>query len=375
MKISYSAIETFKQCPQRYKFQEIDKIKAPKGKDAVFGTLIHSVLKFIHEKEPRFPTKEEALAYFHLQWPKAEKNIWMDESEEQVYQREGERLICEYYDRLDTTSRPRIVDLESSFSVLLPDDKGETHIVRGKIDRIDKLADGVFEIIDYKTNRRLPSQDSVDANMQLAIYHLALLERWPNLAPEEVRLSLYFLKHNEKLSTKRTSEQLAGTKKDILKVIGDITTSSFSPAPSKLCDFCAYRPLCPMWKHEYQAKEQPLTQADIMKVVDEYITLKNSAQKNEQRIEELKKSINEFCTANGVERVFGAGGYKRAKCRNGMRTLWKPYENSWSRSIYGKKLSRWTAENSQKSPKRSRRTSAKKWKMQKPWSPNIKPSR
>ena len=38
-KTSYSALETFKQCPQKYKFQQIDRIKAAKNKDAVFAGL------------------------------------------------------------------------------------------------------------------------------------------------------------------------------------------------------------------------------------------------------------------------------------------------------------------------------------------------
>ncbi|TSA57417.1 PD-(D/E)XK nuclease family protein, partial [bacterium] len=38
MRISYSSLENFKQCPLKYKFSQIDKIKEPKSKEAIFGT-------------------------------------------------------------------------------------------------------------------------------------------------------------------------------------------------------------------------------------------------------------------------------------------------------------------------------------------------
>ena len=69
MRTSYSAIETYLQCPQKYKFQAIDKIRAPKSREAIFGTLVHSSLKFMFQKDPLFPTLEEVIAYFRTHWP------------------------------------------------------------------------------------------------------------------------------------------------------------------------------------------------------------------------------------------------------------------------------------------------------------------
>lgn len=307
MKISYSAINTFQQCPQKYKFQEIDKIKTPKSKEAVFGTVIHETLKFLHNKEPRFPTKEELFEFYNQSWPSKEKINWMDDTEERMFKAEGEKILSDYYDKLDK-SKFSVVDLESSFNILIQDDQ-ETHILRGKIDRIDKLKDGVFEIVDYKTDRRLPSQESVDNNIQLSIYHLALTSRWPNLNPEEVKLSLYFLKHGEKLTTKRTSVQLEETKNEILKIISEIKKSDSAPNPSPLCDYCGYKPICPMWKHEYMRKENPLSQQEIAEAVNEYFRIKNRIQDDTKITESLKKIINQFCDQEKVERVFGGGGF------------------------------------------------------------------
>ncbi len=63
MRISYSALETFKRCPLKFKFQYLDRIKTPKRKEAIFGTLIHSALKILHEPGLMIPTEEEILKY------------------------------------------------------------------------------------------------------------------------------------------------------------------------------------------------------------------------------------------------------------------------------------------------------------------------
>ncbi len=154
-----------------------------------------------------------------------------------------------------------IVDLESRFEVALTDEKtGETHILAGIIDRIDKLPDGKYEIIDYKTSKRMPSQDALNRDLQLSLYSLGLQKRWPHLSAEDIKLSLYFLKHGEKLSTKATAETTEKTKEHVLKTVGDIqerirSGKEFEPMPSALCDWCAFKPICPAWKHLYKKQE------------------------------------------------------------------------------------------------------------------------
>jgi len=76
MKVSYSSIEAFKNCPQKYKFSEIEKIKEPKSREAVFGSYIHEVLHWFYEQDPNFPTLDELLDYYKKNWPSAEEFNW-----------------------------------------------------------------------------------------------------------------------------------------------------------------------------------------------------------------------------------------------------------------------------------------------------------
>lgn len=325
MRTSYSAIETYQQCPQKYKFQEIDRLRVPKGREAVFGTLVHEALNFMFKRDPLFPTLDEVIAHFREHWPSHEdfaketshnplKRAWSEE-EEKVYFEEGVRMLKRFYEK-NAPWNFAVLDLESRFEVVLLDETtGETHILAGIMDRVDKLPDGTYEIIDYKTSKRMPSQDVINENLQLSLYSLGLQKKWPHITPEEIKLSLYFLKHGEKLSTQSSTEATEKTKSWILETIREIKGHSdsgkpFEPMPSALCDWCGYKPLCPAWKHLYRKQVPTDVSADEMnKIVKEYFSIKTASKQNDERLDVLQDEIKRYMEKEGITRVFSEDGY------------------------------------------------------------------
>ena len=317
MRTSYSALDTFRQCPQKFKFQVIDKIKAPKAPEAVFGNSVHRALKFMFSRDPLFPTVEEVSANFSETWRAASQKADFEKTLVETYEDSGRSMLKKFY----SANPPwnfSVVDTESHFEVPMPSPDGETHVLAGIIDRIDKIGEGEYEIIDYKTNRRLPSQASADENLQMSIYHMALTRRWPNLNPSKIKLSLYFLKHGEKISSFRAPEALAATSEAILKSIKEIQKNlkdnAWKPNPSPLCDWCAYKPICPAWKHLYKTTgELDPSEAELQSALREYFLIKESENKNEERSKELQTTIKAYMDSHGVERVFDDRGYFVAK--------------------------------------------------------------
>lgn len=313
MRTSYSALETYKLCPQKYKFQDIDRIPAKKSKAALFGTLVHSTLKYMFTPGPLFPTLDEVLNFFRENFPPQEK---MDASPEEkvLYLESGERMLKNFYSK-NAPWTAAIVDLESKFEVLIEDPKRkETHVLAGRIDRIDKT-DAGYEVIDYKTSRRMPSQDAVDRDLQMSIYSLGLQKRWPHVKPNEITLSLYFLKHGEKLSTTRTPEATEATAQDVLNTISEVqqklsTGERFEPKPGPHCDWCPYKPICPAWRHLYRKQEAgSMKQEEVDAALKEYFQLLKNQRENVMRLGELKSQIAAYMEAEGFERVFGENGY------------------------------------------------------------------
>ena len=318
MRTSYSALNTFKQCPQRFKFQIIDKIKAPRSPEAMFGSSVHGAMKFIFSHDPLFPTLDEVLGHFSENWKssagKSSKQLPVELV--QVYEESGKGMIKNFY-KNNPPWNFSVVDTESHFEVLLLDERGQAHILAGIIDRVDKIGEGEYELIDYKTSRRLPSQEAADMDFQMSLYHMALMRRWPGTNPAKIKLSLYFLKHNEKISSTRTKEALETTKEVALQTIKIIEVSvkedNFPPVVSKLCDYCPYKQICPAWKHLYKKEEQNFDEAQLQSALKEYFEIKNVDSKNEDRLAELQIAIKSYMEANKLERVFDERGYYISK--------------------------------------------------------------
>lgn len=310
MRLSYSTLGTYQTCPLKYKFKEIDRLREPKSKEAVFGTLVHSTLKFIHEPALLPPTLEDALNHFSKNWNDA---VYDNPDEERAAFSSGVDMIRRYVEK----NNPKdftIVALESPFQIEIADATGATHTVRGIIDRIDKTPTG-YEIIDYKTGRKLPSQADVDHNLQLSVYAKAFLARYPKESErlENLTVSLYFLKHGVKLSSTRTSEDLRKVDDLFLETIADIEAGHFEPRVNPLCDWCGFQKICPMWKHKFR-ELRTATSEEKEKAVNDYLAVKRAIELDKQKLMKLQETILEYMDAEDVERLFGdAGIIERAR--------------------------------------------------------------
>jgi RecB family exonuclease len=270
------------------------------------------------------PTLEQALDFYSKNW---NAEVFSDVTEERAAFAQGVSILQDYYKKNDPT-KTNIVDLESRFQVEIGND--EKHIVSGIIDRIDKTGDG-FEIIDYKTARKLPSQDKVDNDLQLSIYLAGFLKRYPKEAEniDKIKVSLYYLKHGVKLTSARTLEQVKKSEELVLDLIGEIQSASrrtkFDPVISGLCDWCAYQNICPMWTHKFRDKQEKI---EIEKIIDEYISLKDEVKSKSDRIGELQGILSGYMDTEKIDQVFSDAG----RILRTLRKTWK-YDSTRLRAV------------------------------------------
>lgn len=321
MRTSYSALATYKICPLKYKYSQIDKIKEPKRAEQVYGTLIHSALKFMFERNPLYPTLDQVIDFYTKKWNEKSlfiewRNLEKKEAEEKVYFDEGIATIKNFYKKNQPWTF-NVVELEGRFSLELTDEvSGKVHTLAGIIDRIDKDPQSdLYEIIDYKTGKRMPAEKDLKENLQLGLYHLALISRWPQLKPENIKTSLYFLKHNEKISVTPTQEIARATKQNILNTIREIEQKiekeeAFPPTPSAFCGSCGYRKICPMWSHEYKKAEvKTASDKEVAVAIKEFFDIKAEDDTRKKRLADLRNIILSYMEQEKVERVFGGPGY------------------------------------------------------------------
>lgn len=242
--LSYSQIETFQTCPLHYKLRYIYKLPTPPSASQSFGTTIHAALKNFFEgvAKGQKPTNGFMVKLLEDNWI---KEGYKSKKHEEEFLQKGKDYLAGFL-KYGFSSKSFPIALEQPFIVPLNNKRGLK--IGGKIDRVDRLSDGSIEIIDYKTGATIPSQREVDKNLQLSFYALAAttIQMEPFAKkPEEIKLSLYFLDNQEKISTTRTGKQLEEAKKEIITLREEIEKSDFKCSGHMFCQMgCEFSIFC-----------------------------------------------------------------------------------------------------------------------------------
>ena len=145
--LSASDVETYLTCPLKYKFARVFRIPQEPTVNQRFGILVHQVLERYHgDNDPAHPTKTlaELLGLLEAGW---RRGGFGDSDEERQLRSKAIEALTRYHERFQADPAEPVW-LERSFAFRLGD-----HLVRGRVDRVDRLPDGGYELIDYKTGR------------------------------------------------------------------------------------------------------------------------------------------------------------------------------------------------------------------------------
>jgi putative RecB family exonuclease len=305
IRLSYSSMSMYELCPLQYRFRYIEAKPGRRTPALGFGETLHEALRRFHAQPvPVAPTLERLLGYLDEAW---DSTAYRNEQEERAYRNHAQEVLIAYHRDNAATFRVPVA-LEQRFQI---DVDGVT--VSGVIDRMDRHPDGSYEIIDYKTSRRLPPRKYVESDLQLSIYYLAAFQMW-GILPN--RLTLYFLLPAQPMTVTRTEEDLAATRARIAGVAAGIRAGAFEPKENRLCEWCDYQASCPLFAHRFSREETPI---EIGSVVDEWIATKRRLRADADRLEELSVTIHDYCEDNGLQRLFGDDAavtrYSRAEPR------------------------------------------------------------
>jgi RecB family exonuclease len=232
--LSASDIHTYRSCPLRYKFARVLRIPTEQTVHQRFGIVVHQVLERYHSEGGE--TLAQMLDLLDVGWRRSGLG---DGEQEQALCEMARTALTRYHARLhDQDAEP--VWFERQFDFRLG-----PHHLRGRVDRVDRLADGSdaeYELIDYKTSRpKTPEQ--LQDDVQLSLYALAAREAWEL---DSSRQAYYYVLDDLKVPVPR-SERDAEAVKDIVLEVGEgILAQAFEPTPSQAaCSICDYRIVCP----------------------------------------------------------------------------------------------------------------------------------
>ena len=254
---SPSSLSCFDNCPKQYYFRYVEPIEVEQeGIEAFVGKRVHEVLERLYRfvADGMVPSLARVIwryqQNFAAQFDAARVRIVREGTEPDWYRSTGARGLENYYRRHYPFDADQTLGLERKINFEL-DAEGQ-YKLRGIIDRLVRAKDGALEIHDFKTSRRVPSQDALDRDRQLGLYELGVRDQ---LGEEgEVRLVWHYVVPDQLRTSTRTPAQRDALRDLTARSIDKIRSEqSFAPRPSALCDWCEFRAHCPAFDAERAA--------------------------------------------------------------------------------------------------------------------------
>jgi putative RecB family exonuclease len=243
--LSPSRASDFMTCPLLFRFRSIDRLPEEPSAAAVRGTLVHRALETLFDLPSGERTRDAAAELVGRAFHELER----DDPASAAVVRDGEgapdvTALLEAYFSMEDPRRlePHARELGVSAQV------EEAFELRGFIDRVDLSPDGQVRIVDYKTGRSPGAGFESKAMFQMRFYALV----WWRMTGDVPRLlQLMYLGNTELLRYEPTADDLRSTERKVLALRDAIARAaearSFDPSPSRLCDWCSHRALCPAW--------------------------------------------------------------------------------------------------------------------------------
>jgi len=308
---SNSRLSCFEQCPLKFKFAYIDKLETEieETVESFLGSRVHEALERLYKdlKFQKLNSLKQLLDFFNSEWKKNWNDaivIVRDEYDEENYRKMGEKFIADYYEKYKPFNHTRTIALETEKTVDL-NDKYHIHI---RIDRLAMKDDTIYEIHDYKTSNRLPTQEDLDDDRQLAIYAYGIKKMYPDA--KKVKLVWHFLAFDKEMSSERTPEQLEDLRKEVIELIKKIESEKEFPSNvSTLCDWCEFQSICPEWKHKFKTEElepnEYLKESGV-ELVNKFAETKEECDKLSEKLEKIREALIEYAKKEKVSMVFGS---------------------------------------------------------------------
>lgn len=244
--LSPSSINTFIQCPLKFKFSRIDGLREPPTEATLLGNFVHDILESLYKK----PASERTLNTARL----LARAVWDADYAEPVTNLIGPHKVNDFrwrawfcVENLWQLENPEDVEFAGIEREVKAAIDGVN--IRGFIDRFTKDDDGQIVISDYKTGKVPGPGYENDKFLQLFIY-AALLQEEKVGTVEAVEL--VFLKGPKRLARPVTQEIIDETRTTLrqikLQIDERCDAEHFEYKKTHLCNWCFFKSSCPAWK-------------------------------------------------------------------------------------------------------------------------------
>lgn len=316
---SHSQLSMYEECPLKYKLRYRDRIRRDtEGIEGFLGTVVHETLKKFYDdlRLTKLNALSDLLSHYDRLW----QQNWHDsiiitrhDLTAEHYQALGKKLLKTYYERYAPFDSDMTIGTEMRITFSLDD--SDRYKLTGLIDRLSQTEQGIYQIHDYKTSAYLPSQEYVDNDRQLALYHIGVQRRWPDI--KDLRLIWHYLAFDRELVSSRSEEEISRLVMETIRLIDEIKSAEdFPPRESAFCQWCEYPDLCPLMKHAFKVEALPVNEylnEPGVALVNKYAELKEKASAIEEELGKVKEAILAYARSEGVGVVRGSDRQARVR--------------------------------------------------------------
>lgn len=243
-RLSPSSLLTLEQCSLKFRYSKIDKLPEESGIEAMLGNFVHDALECMYGMPANTRTLEGMRGILSGLW----EDEWGPKIKKVV---SGEKNLREVRWKA-WWAVENLFELEDPTSII---PAGlETHVegeidgvkIHGYVDRWGPTSDGSMAITDYKTGKTPAKRYRGDKFFQLQVY-ADLVRDTQGVALE--KLELLYLKSGDRLIQEISEEHQDKMRAKVVesrrKLEQLCETEGFEPNPTRLCDWCSFKSICP----------------------------------------------------------------------------------------------------------------------------------
>jgi hypothetical protein len=243
--LSATSLGVAEDCPARYKAEYIDYARNFQGDAANVGIVCHGTyedfLRGVFIKGDMEWNETNFWACFHKH---ADKVLGPDRTDP-LYKDAYE--ICKrwfYRDRrYEDLAAGKILSLEDKNYFMLKTSKGDIK-VNYIMDRLDQVSEGVYRVVDYKSNRVALTATQLKRKLQARLYALMVQIKYPKAT--EIWVQFDFLRH-EPVEVKFTRDDNVLMYRELVRRAEDILAMDENKLQENLnenCGYCVRKSVC-----------------------------------------------------------------------------------------------------------------------------------
>jgi putative RecB family exonuclease len=245
--LSPTSIDRYRACPRRFYYQDVlrSTIEERKSFEQVLGEAVHKGLEQLMRLPASSRDAEAAVRLADVASLRFAASNGYDNHEHEQLRDQCSTLVQRYVSSGDVSAN--VLKTERPFALTLSNGT----VIKTRVDRIDRNARGLLEVIDYKSGRSQLDQRDLAYETAPIVQMLAVGKA--SDVPVE-RITWVYLRSGESVSWWPEAEDVDAATERLISVLKDIhADETFEPNPGSQCSWCPFKSMCEAARTEADA--------------------------------------------------------------------------------------------------------------------------